>query len=54
MQEFLSLIRHALTTAGGYLVAQGAITSGDAEALTGGIMALVGVAWAMWDKRRAK
>lgn len=49
----LGLIRHILTVAGGYLVAQGTLTSGDLTELIGGIVALVGVGWSVYAKRGA-
>lgn len=48
------LIRHLLTAAGGGLLAQGAMTSGDIEIVTGAIIALGGVAWSVFSKRKSK
>ena len=53
MSEMLGLIRHALTTAGGYMVANGMIGASDMETLVGGLMAVLGVAWSVYDKRRS-
>ena len=54
MQEVMGLIRHALTTVGGMFVANGMITNTDQDAIIGGLMAAIGVAWSLYDKRRAK
>ena len=51
MNEILGLLRHALTTGGGYLVANGMIGSSDMETLVGGLMAVLGVCWSLYDKR---
>ncbi len=50
----LGLIRHILTVAGGYLVAQGTLTSGDLTELIGGIVAIVGVGWSVYEKRAVR
>lgn len=49
----LGVIRHLLTTGGGVLVANGMLTDGQAATATGAIVALAGVAWSVFDKRRA-
>lgn len=46
------LIRHALTTAGGVLVAKGWADAGMVEAAAGALTVLIGVAWSMLAKRR--
>lgn len=45
-----ALIRHALTAVGGGLVTSGSIDGQTMEAITGGVIALVGVAWSAWEK----
>lgn len=47
-----SLIRHALTTAGGYFAAKGVIATSDVELVAGAIVTLLGVAWGVLEKRR--
>lgn len=48
---WLALIRHALTTIGGILVARGTIDAAAAEAAVGALATLTGVAWSVADKR---
>lgn len=50
----LGLIRHLLTVAGGYLVAQGTLTSGDLTELIGGVVAIIGVGWSVYEKQTAR
>lgn len=45
------IIRHALTTAGGALVAAGILDKGQTGAFVGAGMVLVGIAWSWWQKR---
>jgi hypothetical protein len=45
------LIRHAVTTIGGMLVADGIISPGDDTKLAGSVMIIVGIAWSWWQKR---
>jgi hypothetical protein len=47
------IVRHTLTTAGGYLVANGLATTDDTTAMVGGAVALVGVIWSLVAKRIA-
>lgn len=48
-KEFLfSMIRHTLTVGAGYLVAKGLTDADSAQALVGGIMGTVAVAWSHW------
>lgn len=55
MQSVLAgLVRHALTAAGGSLVTQGLITSGDIEIVAGAVIAIGGVIWSAFAKRKAK
>ena len=54
MQETLGVIRHALTAAGGGLIANGTITDSDLQAIVGGVIAVLGVAWSIYQKRQAK
>jgi hypothetical protein len=45
------LLRHVLTMAGGFLVAQGYVAEGDVETIVGAVLALGGVAWSALEKR---
>ena len=54
MQETLGVIRHALTAAGGGLIANGAVTADQWQAIVGGVIAVLGVAWSIYQKRQAK
>lgn len=45
------MVRHALTTAGGMLVAGGYMESSQTGAFVGGGMVLAGIAWSWWQKR---
>lgn len=47
------LIRHILTIGGGALVTNGALDATQAETLVGAAMAIFGVAWSVWAKRKA-
>ncbi len=52
MQDLvLLLVRHALTAGGGWLVSEGLIDADQVQALTGGGLALAGVALSVIDKR---
>lgn len=44
----LGLLRHVLTLAGGAL----AFSPGDTETLVGAFLAIAGVAWSIYDKRK--
>lgn len=51
LKTFLGAIaRHALTTAGGALVAKGVIAGGDLPGIVGAVMSLGGVAWSLINK----
>lgn len=46
-----SLIRHGLTLAAGYLVAQGLVSEADAATfVSSASMVLAAVAWSAWEK----
>lgn len=47
----LGLIRHILTIAGGYLVAQGALEQGQVTEAIGALVTLAGVGWSVWEKQ---
>lgn len=50
----LGFVRHILTFGGGFLTANGAVTSGDLELAIGAIITLAGIAWSAIDKKAAK
>lgn len=45
------LIRHALTAAGGGLVAHGLVSTGQVETISGAILAIIGVVWSVIVKK---
>lgn len=50
-REFtLALARHILTGVGSVLVARGVVDSGTVEAIAGGVLAIIGLAWSYKDK----
>ncbi len=49
-EKVLGLIRHALTTAGGSMVAGGFLTDVDLVAIVGGLVTLAGVVWSYVEK----
>lgn len=51
MKEVMGLIRHALTTGGGFLVAAGYLDETTMLEIVGGLMAAIGVGWSIYDKR---
>lgn len=49
-----ALVRHVLTaTAGGLLVRYG-VDGQTIDAIVGGITALIGVGWSIWEKKKAQ
>lgn len=50
MLFFGGIIRHALTSFGGVLVAKGYLDSGAVEAIVGAAMTLIGAGWSMYRK----
>lgn len=49
-----ALARHGLTMAGGWLVAQGYLTSSEETQALGALIALGGVAWSAFQKRHVQ
>lgn len=47
------LIRHALTTLGGYFAAKGFVDEGMVTEVVGAIMVLIGAAWS-WGAKKPK
>lgn len=52
--EFAAIIRHILTTIGGAVVARGIASEDDVTLVVGAVSTLAGVAWSIWQKRRAQ
>lgn len=50
-EAILGVVRHVLTTAGGYLAGSGVLNASEVEAAAGAITVLVGVVWSIFDKR---
>lgn len=48
-----ALVRHVLTGVAGVFAAKYAIDGATLDAIVGGATALVGVAWSIWDKKKA-
>jgi len=49
--SILGVIRHILTTAGGYLTGQGLVSADELNMGVGAVVTLVGVVWSIWDKK---
>jgi hypothetical protein len=47
-----AVLRHLLTTVGGFAVAKGYVDSGTLETVVGAILTLVGVGWSLYDKKQ--
>lgn len=56
MKEVLfPVIRHLLTAGGALLAAKGIeVTGTDLDTIAGAIVAVVGLGWSIWEKRKAK
>lgn len=52
MEITLGLIRHLLTAGGGIFAAKGYGDSGAWETIAGAVVALVGAAWSIIDKKK--
>ena len=48
-----ALVRHGLNAIGGGLVANGAITGGELETVSGAVTILIATAWSIWQKKHA-
>jgi hypothetical protein len=52
LQKFVgSTVRHAMTVAGGWMLAEGHADAATVEAITGGVIAAVGVGLSLVEKR---
>lgn len=54
VDAILGVVRHALTTAGGGLVTAGYLSSDNLTQIVGGVIALLGVGWSIYQKKHAK
>ena len=50
-QTWLGVVRHVLTTFGGFLASKGLLGESEVEVAAGGLVALVGVIWSILEKR---
>jgi uncharacterized membrane protein SpoIIM required for sporulation len=48
-----SVVRHLITTVGGALLAKGVLDAGQLEIIAGSLAAIAGVAWGIWQKKKA-
>jgi hypothetical protein len=48
------LMRHGLTSAGGYLAAKGVIAASTVDEAVGAVIVLVGVLWSIFEKSLSK
>ena len=48
------IVRHALTSVGGYFVATGALDAGTLETGIGAVVTLVGLGWSIWTKTKTQ
>lgn len=51
LDQILSFVRAILNLAGGTLVAKGYSDSSQWEAIAGGVMAIVAIAWSFWHHK---
>lgn len=55
MKDFLfPLLRHGLTSAGGYLAAKGVIAASSVDEAVGAVVVLVGIVWSIVEKKLSK
>lgn len=50
-EAIFGVIRHAVTTAGGAIVANGLVTSAQLETLAGALVIVAGVIWSIVEKK---
>ena len=50
----LGLVRHILTTAGGFLASKGLISESEIEIGAGALVVIIGVIWSAWIKQAKK
>jgi hypothetical protein len=49
-QQLVSLLRYGLMIIGTWLASSGTITEGDWESVSGALLTLISVGWAVWAK----
>ena len=49
---FSGILRHVLTIAAGALVSRGVLNANDAQMAVGAVVALAGIGWSVWCKRK--
>jgi hypothetical protein len=49
--QFSGVVRHVLTIAAGVLIQRGVLDESSAEAIVGGVIAILGVAWSWRSKK---
>jgi hypothetical protein len=49
--QFSGVVRHVLTIAAGVLIQRGVLDESSAEAIVGGVIAIIGVAWSWRSKK---
>lgn len=49
-----AIIRHLLTTVGGGFLASWGLSGTTLDAAVGAVATLAGVAWSLWEKRKAE
>ena len=52
-EMILGIVRHAMTVAGGFLVAKGYVEAGMVEQVAGAVVTVVGVVWSILAKKPA-
>lgn len=50
-KEIAGVLRHVLTTAGGFVFANGTVSSTELEMAVGALVTLFGFAWSLYEKR---
>lgn len=52
LEQTLGIVRHSLTLVGGILIAKGYIDEAMVEAISGGVVGLVGLIWSVIIKNK--
>lgn len=50
-EQFVGLLRHVLTFAGGFFVTKGLVDTDMLGELIGGLLSIIGVIWSIADKK---
>lgn len=54
LEIFNGIIRHLLTAGGGVFVSKGILDASQIDVVVGAVIAIFGVAWSVFDKRKKK